>query len=66
MGIFSFEPQTREMILTSTHPGVSVDQIKKDTGWPLRIAPDIQPTAPPTSDEIAAVRKYDPKGIWTS
>jgi glutaconate CoA-transferase subunit B len=66
MGIFSFEPQTHEMILTSTHPGVSVDQIKKETGWPLRTAPGVHETAPPDPNELAAVRKYDPKGVWTS
>ena len=66
MGIFSFDPASREMVLTSNHPGVSVDEIKNETGWPLRVAPDIQETAPPTRDELAAVRKYDPKGVWTS
>lgn len=65
MGIFSFEPQTREMILTSTHPGVSLDQIKSETGWPLQIAAEVHVTAAPNSDELAAVRKYDPKGVWT-
>ncbi len=66
MGIFSFDPATREMVLTSNHPGVSVDEIKNETGWPLRVSPDVHETAPPTDDELAAVRKYDPKGVWTS
>jgi glutaconate CoA-transferase subunit B len=66
MGIFSFEPQTREMILTSTHPGVSIDRIKNETGWPLRISPEVHETAPPDANELAAVRKYDPRGVWTS
>ena len=66
MGIFSFDPASREMILSSHHPGVSVDDIKNETGWPLRVSPEIRETAPPTDDELAAVRKYDPKGVWTS
>jgi glutaconate CoA-transferase subunit B len=66
MGIFSFEPQTHEMILTSTHPGVSIDRIKNETGWPLRISPEVHETAPPDANELGAVRKYDPKGVWTS
>jgi glutaconate CoA-transferase subunit B len=65
-GIFSFDPVDREMVLISNHPGVSVDDIKNETGWPLRVSPDIHETAPPTADELAAVRKYDPKGVWTS
>jgi len=45
---------------------VSIDDIKNETGWPLRVAPDVHETAPPSKDELAAVRKYDPKGVWTS
>jgi glutaconate CoA-transferase subunit B len=66
MGIFSFEVATREMVLSSYHPGMSVDDIKRETGWPLRVTPDVGATRPPTAAELAAVRKYDPNGVWTS
>ncbi len=66
MGIFSFDRADHEMVLISNHPGVSVQEIKNETGWPLRVSPDIHETAPPTGDELAAVKKYDPKGVWTS
>ena len=66
MGIFSFEAETHEMILSSFHPGVTVEQIKNETGWPIRIAQNISETALPTEMELAAVRKYDPKRVWTS
>ena len=66
MGIFSFDPQTSEMILSSHHPGITVEQVKNETGWPLRIADDAGETMPPTEAELSAVRKYDPKGVWTS
>jgi glutaconate CoA-transferase subunit B len=66
MGIFAFDPTSREMVLTSNHPGVSVDEIKNETGWTLRVSPDVHETAPPSREELSAVRKYDPKGVWTS
>ncbi len=66
MGIFSFDRETHEMILTSCHPGVTQEQIRQETGWPLRVAPDLDETIPPTEVELAAVRKYDPRGIWTA
>jgi glutaconate CoA-transferase subunit B len=66
MGIFSFDPETKEMILAWNHPGVSVNDIKDQTGWPLRVSPEIQQTPAPTREELAAVRKYDPKSVWTS
>jgi glutaconate CoA-transferase subunit B len=66
MGIFTFDSTTKEMLLSSYHPGVTVEQIQRETGWPLRLSEDIGETLPPAADEIAAVRKYDPKGVWTS
>ena len=66
MGIFSFDMHTSEMILSSYHPGVSVRQIIDETGWPIQISSEIVETASPTNDELDAVRKYDPKAVWTS
>jgi glutaconate CoA-transferase, subunit B len=66
MGIFSFDPQSHEMILSSHHPGISVDEIRRETGWTLRVSQSVCETTPPTETELAAVRKYDPKGVWTS
>lgn len=66
MGVFSFDAATHEMILTSSHPGIRVADIAKETGWPLRVASDVCETAPPSAAELSAVRKYDPKGVWTS
>ena len=66
MGIFSFDPVSREMVLISNHPGVTVDEIKKETGWALCVSAGLCETSPPSKDELAAVKKYDPKGVWTS
>lgn len=66
MGVFSFDAHTHEMVLSTYHPGVTIDEIKNQTGWPLLIHDAVGETTPPSSAELAAVRKYDPKGIWTS
>ena len=66
MGIFSFDSTSREMMLISNHPGVTVDEIKNQTGWLLHVARDVPETLAPSRDELAAVRKYDPKRVWTS
>jgi glutaconate CoA-transferase subunit B len=65
LGVFSFDPVDHEMILSSHHPGVSIEDIKNETGWPLRVASDVRETMPPSEIELSAVRKYDPKGVWT-
>jgi hypothetical protein len=43
---------------------VTVDQIRKKTGFPLDVAPDVHETAPPTGEEIRLLREeIDPLGI---
>ena len=54
------------MVLSSTHPGITTHEVQRETGWLLKIADDVQETPSPSKDEIVAVRKYDPKGVWTS
>jgi glutaconate CoA-transferase subunit B len=65
LGIFSFESESREMVLSSYYPGVSIKKIQEETGWPLKLAQDVQETTAPSVEELRAVRKYDPKGVWT-
>jgi glutaconate CoA-transferase subunit B len=65
LGIFSFDP-AGEMLLSSFHPGVTVEKIQEETAWPLKLSADLQETKPPSQAELAAVRKYDPKRVWTS
>jgi len=66
LGIFSFERESKEMQLESHHPDVTVDEIKAQTNWPVKLAEDVHETAAPLAAELRAVRKYDPTGIWTA
>ena len=65
LGVLRFDPDTCEMTLSSTHPGVSVDQVSQNTGWQLKVAPDLEITPPPTLQELAMIRQFDPEGYWT-
>jgi len=46
-----------ELTLTHLHPGVSADQAREATGWPLRVADDLGETDPPTDDELSTLRE---------
>jgi glutaconate CoA-transferase subunit B len=65
LGIFRFDPDTCEMVLTSLHPGVSVEEVRSNTGWPLRISPQPGTTPPPSEAELAMLKQFDPDGYWT-
>ncbi len=54
-----------ELVLTHLHPNATVEQACANTGWPLKIAPDLQYTAPPTFEEVRLLREeLDPQGIY--
>ncbi len=65
LGVLRFDPETREMVLASVHPGITIEDVKTNTGWPLRVAPDVTETPAPTKEELVILRRYDPKGFWT-
>jgi glutaconate CoA-transferase subunit B len=51
------DPLTREMSVTSIHPGVTRAQIADSTGWPVRYAGKVGETPPPTTHELAVLRE---------
>ncbi len=64
-GILRFKPDTKEMVLVSVHPGVTVEEVLENTGWNLKLASRIETTKRPTQRELRIIRKYDPRGFWT-
>jgi glutaconate CoA-transferase subunit B len=65
LGVFGFDAESGTATLLSYHPGVRLDDIQRETEWPLRVASDVHPTPPPTAEELAIIRGYDPTGFWT-
>ena len=51
------DPVSREMTVTSIHPGVTRAQIADNTGWPVRYASQVAETPPPTGHELRALRE---------
>ena len=56
LGILRPSPEDRELELVAIHPGVEVDQVREATGWPLRVRPPLETTAPPSERELATLR----------
>jgi glutaconate CoA-transferase subunit B len=65
LGVLRFDSNTREMVLSATHPGVTVEQVCQNTGWPLKVADEVAVTPAPTAIELAMIRKFDPEGYWS-
>lgn len=59
-GVFEFDPITKEMFLSSVHPGVAVEAIKKKVPWDLKVSPNLKQTQRPKDEEIDFIRRYFP------
>lgn len=63
--VLRFDENSGEAFVSTIHPGVSAEDVKGNTGWEVRVAPDAQPTIEPTDQELKAIREYDREGFWT-
>ncbi len=64
-GIMKFDSVLKEMILVSMHPGITVERILENTGWPLKISDKLDNTKEPLDSELKLLRELDPGGYWT-
>jgi len=55
--IMRFDPVTKEAYLDALHPGVTIEQVKEETGWDLKVAKELKEVEPPTLQEIEICRK---------
>ena len=63
LGVFDFETPDRSMRLRSIHPGVTLAEIEKATGFSLTIPASVEETRAPTDEELRLIRDVlDPEG----
>lgn len=56
LAILASDSDTAELNLVSCHPGVSLEQVRSATGWPLAAAKTVGETPAPSMEELAALR----------
>ncbi|MFC2026149.1 CoA-transferase subunit beta [Chloroflexota bacterium] len=57
--------ETGELVLTGLHPGKTTEEAKENTGWTLKISPNLRITDPPTEEELLILHQdLDPTGIY--
>ncbi|WP_432415827.1 CoA-transferase subunit beta [Chromohalobacter israelensis] len=50
------DPETRELVVVSLHPGVTVEQVQDATGWEIRFAEQLDTTPMPSANELEVLR----------
>lgn len=64
--LMRFDETSKEAQLVSAHPGVTFDELQRETGWELTAPEPFVETAAPTEKELKLIRMIDPEGFWTS
>jgi acyl CoA:acetate/3-ketoacid CoA transferase beta subunit len=63
LGVFDFATSDHRMRLASVHPGVTIDEVKRNTAFELVIPADVPTTRTPTEPELRLLREViDPGG----
>jgi acyl CoA:acetate/3-ketoacid CoA transferase beta subunit len=64
LAYLTFDDETKRMKVGTIHPGITLEEIRKSTGFELLIHESLRKTIPPTEEEINILRnKVDPLGI---
>jgi len=63
LGILRPDPVTKEFMLDSYYPFSSIEEIKANTGWDLKISPTVSVAPEPTEGELKALRAVDATGM---
>jgi glutaconate CoA-transferase, subunit B len=54
------------LAVESIHPGVTPDELRDATGFPVDVGPDTPVTLPPTARELATLAELDPERVIAS
>jgi glutaconate CoA-transferase, subunit B len=64
LGIFGFDDKTKKLCLVSTHPGVSVQDVKDNSSFDIIIPKDVPASPAPPPEYLRLLREViDPSGI---
>ena len=56
LAIWEPDPQTKEFIVVSLHPGVSREMVQENCGWQVRFAENLSETPAPSAEELQVLR----------
>ena len=60
LGIFGFDAESRRMRLEALHAGVTVEDVRANTGFEVQVSDTLTTTKPPSEEELGILRMLDP------
>lgn len=66
LAVMGFDPESRRMKVLALHPGVSMEEVRDNTGFDLLADENVPTTGPPEDNELAVLRELDPEQLYTA
>jgi len=61
--VMDFGGPEHQIRLRSLHPGITVEQVQQNTGFPVFVPGDVVTTPAPTEEQLAIIRRMDPHNL---
>jgi acyl CoA:acetate/3-ketoacid CoA transferase beta subunit len=63
LGVYGFDDATKQLKLLALHPGVTLEDVRANSGMEIPVSENIETTQPPTPEERRVLREIDPAGM---
>ena len=60
-GVFRFDEESKEMYLDCVYPGVSLDDVRREIPWDLKVSENLRVADPPLKEYLEAIRRLAPE-----
>jgi len=57
LGIMGYHPETCQMVLLATQPGITVDEVLENTGFEILLPEEVEVNPSPTTEELRILRE---------
>ncbi|MEM0065373.1 MAG: CoA-transferase [Zestosphaera sp.] len=64
MAVLRFDKMKRRMTISSVHPGITVEEVIDNTGFPVELPEKVASTPEPTDSELRILREKIPKSLY--
>jgi glutaconate CoA-transferase subunit B len=64
--VMDFNGPNKQQRVISLHPGVTLEQVRENTGYPLAVIDNLGETPVPTAEQLALIAKFDPNNLRAS
>jgi glutaconate CoA-transferase subunit B len=61
--VMDFGGPGHQIRLRSLHPGITVEQVQQNTGFPVFVPEDVITTPAPTAEQLEIIRRMDPHNL---